>query len=207
MVSVLIVDDETLVRFGFELILNASPDIDRVFTCESEEALRTVQEHRPDVVLLDIRMPRLNGLEVLEQFRRLDEPPTVAMLTTFDTEEYLGQAIERGAAGFLLKDIAPEALIRAVLVLAGGGAVLAPGIDPRRIMRRPTTPPTGTLTERELQTLRLLAAGMTNQQIADAVGVSVGTVKDDLSSAMAAFEVTTRVQVALAAQQAGLLDG
>lgn len=206
MVSVLIVDDETLVRFGFELILNASPDIDRVFTCESEEALRTVQENRPDVVLLDIRMPRLNGLEVLEQFRTLNEPPTVAMLTTFDTEEYLGQAIERGAAGFLLKDIAPEALVQAVLVLAGGGAVLAPGIDPRRIMRRPVTPPKTALTERELRTLRLLAAGMTNQQIADAVGVSVGTVKDDLSSAMSAFEVTTRVQVALAAQQAGLLD-
>lgn len=207
MVSVLIVDDETLVRFGFELILNAAPDIDRVFTCESEAALRTVQEHEPDVVLLDIRMPRLNGLEVLEQFQTLPEPPIVAMLTTFDTEEYLGQAIERGAAGFLLKDIAPDALIRAVLVLAGGGAVLAPGIDPKRIMRRRTTGPSTDLTGRELRTLRLLAAGMTNQQIADAIGVSVGTVKDDLSSAMAAFGVTTRVQVALAAQEAGLLDG
>lgn len=206
MTSVLIVDDETLVRFGFQLVLSASPNIDAVYTCEGADAFRSVQEHRPDVVLLDVRMPRPNGLEVLDQFQALEQRPAVAMLTTFDTEEYLGAAIEKGAAGFLLKDIAPEGLIHAVLVLAGGGVVLAPGIDPRRMTTRAPKGPAIDLTGRELRIMRLLAQGMTNQQIADAVGVSVGTVKDDLSSMLSKFHVTTRVQAALAAQAAGLLD-
>jgi DNA-binding NarL/FixJ family response regulator len=120
MTSVLIVDDEELVRFGFQLVLSASPDIDTVHTCEGHEAFAAAELHGPDVVLLDVRMPRVNGLEVLDQFRALERPPAVAMLTTFDTEEHLGTALEKGAARFLLKDIAPEHLIDAVLVLAGG---------------------------------------------------------------------------------------
>jgi len=207
MTSVLIVDDEKLVRFGFQLVLSASPDIDIVSTCEGHEALAAVERHEPDVVLLDVRMPRVNGLEVLDQFRALERRPAVAMLTTFDTEEYLGAAMEKGAAGFLLKDIAPESLIHAVLVLAAGGTVLAPGIDPRRITTRPSQVPATDLTTRELRVMRSLARGMTNQQIADEVEVSVGTVKEDLSSVLGKFGVSTRVEGALAAQAAGLLDG
>ncbi|MFS0729125.1 response regulator transcription factor [Curtobacterium sp. 1P10AnD] len=205
--SVVIVDDETLVRYGFELILGAAPDIDVVATTNDVDAVRVVTEHRPDVVLLDIRMPHVNGLDVLGAVRALPEPPAVAMLTTFDAEEYIGRAMELGAAGFLLKDTDPEALAEYVRVLARGGVVIAPGVDRRRLFaaRTPVTVPP--LTDRERQVLRCIADGASNPDIGRRLGVSTGTVKEDVRALLVAFGVPTRVQLALRAAEAGLLDG
>ena len=207
MTTVVIVDDETLVRYGFELILGAAPDIDVVATTRDVDAVRVIREHAPDVVLLDVRMPRVNGLDVLRELRGLPVAPAVAMLTTFDTDEYVGRAMELGAAGFLLKDTDPEALAEYVRVLARGGVVLAPGVDRTRLFaaRPPVTVPP--LSDREHAVLRLVADGASNPDIGQRLGVSTGTVKEDVRALLAAFGVPTRVQLALRAAQAGLLDG
>ncbi|MGN8048373.1 response regulator [Curtobacterium sp. 22159] len=204
--TVVIVDDETLVRYGFELILGAAADIDVVATTGDVDAVRVIREHAPDVVLLDVRMPRVNGLEVLRELQALDDPPAVAMLTTFDTDEYVGQAMELGAAGFLLKDTDPEGLAEYVRVLARGGVVLAPGVDRSRLFaaRPPVDVPA--LTDRERAVLRLVADGASNPDIGQRLGVSTGTVKEDVRALLAAFGVPTRVQLALRAAEAGLLD-
>jgi DNA-binding NarL/FixJ family response regulator len=205
--TVVIVDDETLVRYGFELILGAAPDIDVVATTGDVDAVEVIREHAPDVVLLDVRMPRVNGLEVLRELQSLPAPPAVAMLTTFDTDEYVGQAMELGAAGFLLKDTDPEGLAEYVRVLARGGVVLAPGVDRSRLFaaRPPLRVPP--ISEREHQVLRFVADGASNPEIGQRLGVSTGTVKEDVRSLLAAFGVPTRVQLALRAAEAGLLDG
>ncbi|WP_420369638.1 response regulator transcription factor [Curtobacterium sp. L1-20] len=207
--TVVIVDDETLVRYGFELILGAAPDIDVVATTGDLDAVQVIREHTPDVVLLDVRMPRVNGLEVLEQLQTLPEPPAVAMLTTFDTDEYVGRAMELGAAGFLLKDTDPEGLAEYVRVLARGGVVLAPGVDRSRLFtgHASAAPPPPALSDRERAVLRLIADGASNPDIGARLGVSTGTVKEDVRALLAAFAVPTRVQLALRAAEAGLLDG
>ncbi|MDM7888251.1 response regulator transcription factor [Curtobacterium sp. RHCJP20] len=208
MTSVVIVDDETLVRYGFELILGAAADIDVVATSGDVDAVETVRRHAPDVVLLDVRMPRVNGLEVLAALRQLPEPPAVAMLTTFDTDtQVVARAMESGAAGFLLKDTDPESLAEYVRALARGGIVLAPGVDRTRLFAlRPSTP-APELSEREHTVVRLVAEGASNPEIGQRIGVSTGTVKEDVRALLAAFGVTTRVQLALRAAEAGLLDG
>ncbi|MDM7885830.1 MULTISPECIES: response regulator [Curtobacterium] len=206
--SVVIVDDETLVRYGFELILGAAADIDVVATSGDVDAVDTVRRHRPDVVLLDVRMPRVNGLEVLDALRALPEPPAVAMLTTFDTDtQVVAQAMECGAAGFLLKDTDPESLAEYVRALARGGIVLAPGLDRTRLFAPRPTVEAPALSAREHDVVRLVAAGASNPEIGQRIGVSTGTVKEDVRALLAAFGVTTRVQLALRAAEAGLLDG
>ncbi len=206
--SVVIVDDETLVRYGFELILGAAADIDVVATSGDVDAVDTVRRHRPDVVLLDVRMPRVNGLEVLDALRALPEPPAVAMLTTFDTDtQVVAQAMESGAAGFLLKDTDPESLAEYVRALARGGIVLAPGLDRTRLFAPRPTVEAPALSAREHDVVRLVAAGASNPEIGQRIGVSTGTVKEDVRALLAAFGVTTRVQLALRAAEAGLLDG
>ncbi|MEK6311502.1 MAG: response regulator transcription factor, partial [Curtobacterium sp.] len=137
----------------------------------------------------------------------LPEPPAVAMLTTFDAEEYIGRAMELGAAGFLLKDTDPEALAEYVRVLARGGVVLAPGVDRRRLFaaRSPIAVPP--ISDRERAVLRCIADGASNPDIGRRLGVSTGTVKEDVRALLVAFGVPTRVQLALRAAEAGLLDG
>ncbi|TDN43930.1 LuxR family two component transcriptional regulator [Curtobacterium flaccumfaciens] len=207
--TVVIVDDETLVRYGFELILGAAPDIEVVATTGDVDAVQVIRAHTPDVVLLDVRMPRVNGLEVLRELQTLTDPPAVAMLTTFDTDEYVGQAMELGAAGFLLKDTDPEGLAEYVRVLARGGVVLAPGVDRARLFagRSSAATPPPALSDREHAVLRLVADGASNPDIGQRLGVSTGTVKEDVRALLAAFAVPTRVQLALRAAEAGLLDG
>ncbi|GAA3332877.1 response regulator transcription factor [Curtobacterium sp. C1] len=208
MTTVVIVDDETLVRYGFELILGAAADIEVLATSGDVDAVETVRRHRPDVVLLDVRMPRVNGLQVLAQLRELPEPPAVAMLTTFDTDtQVVAEAMDAGAAGFLLKDTDPESLAEYVRALARGGIVLAPGVDRTRLfaLRRSAVPPE--LSDREHAVVRLVAEGASNPEIGQRIGVSTGTVKEDVRALLAAFGVTTRVQLALRAAEAGLLDG
>ncbi|MGN7191767.1 MULTISPECIES: response regulator transcription factor [unclassified Curtobacterium] len=206
--SVVIVDDETLVRYGFELILGAAADIDVLATSGDVDAVETVRRHRPDVVLLDVRMPRVNGLEVLAQLRELPEPPAVAMLTTFDTDtQVVARAMDSGASGFLLKDTDPESLAEYVRALARGGIVLAPGVDRTRLFAQHPAVEAPDLSPREHTVVRLVAEGASNPEIGQRIGVSTGTVKEDVRALLAAFGVTTRVQLALRAAEAGLLDG
>ncbi|MFC9998655.1 response regulator [Nocardia sp. NPDC127526] len=214
-IRVAVVDDEALVRTGFELILAAADGIDVVGTSSGGEAVELIGSVRPDVVLLDIRMPDVDGLTVLRRLRELPEPPVVAMLTTFDTDEYIVTALRSGAAGFLLKDTEPEQLAQSVRTLYAGGVVMSPkaavtllhgdtelgrmaasDVEVARI---------DTLTERERDVLVLLAEGLSNAEIGQRIFLSVGTVKDHVSAILTKLRVNSRVQAALVAQRAGLL--
>jgi len=211
--TVVVVDDEALIRSSLELILHATADLRVVATATGADAVDVVAEHRPDVVLLDVRMPDRDGLAVLADLVALPAPPAVAMLTTFDVDEYLGTAIAGGAAGFLLKDTHPEQLVQYVRTLAAGGTVLAPGLS-RRLQGTPDRASTDScallvarLSPREADVLRLLATGATNAEIAPVLHVAPGTVKDAVSSLLRKLEVGTRVEAALVAERSGLLDG
>ncbi|MEU3527904.1 response regulator transcription factor [Streptomyces sp. NPDC038707] len=213
MIRVLVVDDEALIRTGFQRILDAADGIEVVGAVSGGQALRTVRETRPDVVLLDIRMPDVDGLTVLSDIRRLPEPPVVAMLTTFDMDEYVETALRSGAAGFLLKDTDPEALPPAVQSLARGGTVLSPKVTRTVVdgylnggtQERPPKA-LGRLTEREREVLVLIAEGLSNADIAARMHLSTGTVKDHVSAILTKLGVSGRVQAALLAQRAGLLS-
>jgi DNA-binding NarL/FixJ family response regulator len=214
-IRVVVVDDEALVRSGFRLILNAADDIEVVATAVGAEAVEAVRRERPDVVLLDIRMPDVDGLTVLREVRALPQPPVVAMLTTFDADEYILTALRTGAAGFLLKDTEPDQLAQLVRTLAAGGVVLSPkasravwqshpratGVDDEEAAR------VGRLTERERAVLVLIAEGLSNADIGARIHLSAGTVKDHVSAILTKLRVSSRVQAALLAQRAGLLDG
>lgn len=216
MIRVVIVDDEALVRSGFELILGASPDVAVVGTSSGSGAVELIAEQRPDVVLLDIRMPDVDGLTVLRQVREIADPPVVAMLTTFDTDEYIVTALRSGAAGFLLKDTEPEQLAQLVRTLAAGGVVMSPKAAAtllhadNALSRVAATDAevarVGALTDREREVLVLLAEGLSNNEIGQRLFLSVGTVKDHVSAILTKLRVGSRVQAALVAQRAGLLS-
>ncbi|MEZ0095680.1 response regulator [Streptacidiphilus sp. EB129] len=214
MIRVVIVDDETLVRSGLSLIVSSAHDIDVVATCAGGEALAVVEQHSPAVVLLDIRMPDVDGLTVLRSLRALPRPPAVAMLTTFDTDEYIGTALRGGASGFLLKDTDPAQLMHAVRVLAAGGRVLSPAVTDTVIAGyldsgpdRPAAERLRGMTTRELDVLALLGEGLSNAEIAARLFLSTGTVKDHISAILSKLGTSNRVQAAVFAHQAGLLDG
>jgi DNA-binding NarL/FixJ family response regulator len=211
-IRVLVVDDEALIRTGFQRILDAADDIEVVATVPGGQAIRTAQETQPDVVLLDIRMPDVDGLTVLAGLRRLPRPPVVAMLTTFDMDDYVATALRSGAAGFLLKDTDPEELPFLVRSLAGGGAVLSSkvtrtvvdgylGAGPQESAARGVA----RLTERERAVLLLVAEGLSNADIAGRMHLGTGTVKDHVSAILTKLQVGSRVQAALLAERAGLL--
>ncbi|WP_037155296.1 response regulator [Rhodococcoides fascians] len=210
-VDVIVVDDEALVRSGFELILSAAPDIDVVATGDAAGALGLIAEKRPHVVLLDIRMPGRNGLEVLVDILALPDPPAVAMLTTFDSDDYIMRALELGAAGFLVKDTDPEKLPMHIRSLAAGGIVLSPKVGRTvvRGFRGAARDPSGArkialLTDRERAVLVRVVHGDSNAEIGTALFLGIGTVKDHVSSILSKFEVSTRVQAALIAERGGL---
>jgi DNA-binding NarL/FixJ family response regulator len=213
-IRVAVVDDEQLVRSGLELILGAAPDIDVVACCDGVDAVDRVREVRPDVLLLDIRMPEVDGLTVLRQVGALTPPPAVAMLTTFDAGHYIDDALRSGAAGLLMKNTAPEQLVHAVRVLAAGGRILAPeavgpvvegylagGRDTGAAAR------TRALTGREGQVLALVGTGLSNREIARELRLSHGTVKDHVSAVLFKLGGVNRVQAAVLADRAGLIDG
>jgi DNA-binding NarL/FixJ family response regulator len=211
--SIVIVDDEALIRSGFELILSAAADIDVVRTCDGVQAVDVIREEHPDVVLLDIRMPGKDGLTVLAELQRLPTPPVVAMLTTFDADEYITEALRAGASGFLLKDTDPEQLPHMVRTLAAGGLVLSGGVSPKVIsgylddrIDRDAEGKLRALTDRETEVLQLLAQGHSNGEIAATLYTSVGTVKDQVSSILSKLSVKSRVEAAIIAQRAGVLD-
>lgn len=213
MIRVVVVDDEALVRSGFQLILRAAGDIDVVATATGAQAIREIGLHKPDVVLLDIRMPDVDGLTILRQLRALSKPPVVAMLTTFDADEYVAAALRAGAAGFLLKNTEPEQLAQSVRTLAGGGVVLSSKVS-RTVVDGFLESGSGSeaaervaqLTDRERDVLVLVSAGLSNAEIGARVHLSVGTIKDHVSAILTKLQVTSRVQAALLAQRAGLLN-
>jgi len=214
-IRVFIADDQALVRGGFRMILDAQPDMEVVGEAEDgREALRSVAELKPDVVLMDIRMPEMDGLETTRRIVVDEDAPRVLMLTTFDMNEYVYEAMKSGASGFLLKDVKPEQLADAVRTVAAGDALLAPVITRRLIeefVRRPppgsTAPPElETLTERELEVLKLIAKGYSNEEIAKELFVSMATVKTHITHILMKLDLRDRVQAVVLAYESGLVQ-
>ncbi|MGV2922158.1 response regulator [Streptomyces alfalfae] len=196
------------------MILNASDGIRVVATAEGAQAADVIRREMPDVVLLDIRIPDVDGLTVLRRIQALPEPPHVAMLTTFDTDEYILTALRSGAAGFLLKDTEPEQLAQLVRTLAAGGVVMSPKASRALLRGHPgagapqdaDVARVGLLSEREHDVLVLVAEGLSNADIGTRIHLSAGTVKDHVSSILTKLRVSSRVQAALLAERAGLLS-
>jgi DNA-binding NarL/FixJ family response regulator len=213
-VRVLIVDDQALVRRGFRMILDAEPDVTVVG--EAATGLEAVEEAarlKPDVVLMDIRMPGLDGVEATRRITAAGPTPHVVVLTTFDLDEHVVESIRAGASGFLLKDVPPEDLVRAIKVVADGDALLAPAVTKRVLARVAATPSLRTsdsaafasLTERETEVLRLLARGLSNGEIASTLFLGETTVKTHVGRVLAKLGVRDRVQAVIAAYESGLV--
>lgn len=217
MTRVLIVDDEALVRAGLKLILESGEDLEVVGEAEDgADAVDAVRRHRPDVVLMDIRMPRQDGLATTTELHRLADPPKVIVLTTFDLDDYVFRALQAGASGFLLKDTPPRELVHAVRVVAAGEAMLSPAVTRRLIghfaaggrserQREARQRLTG-LTDRELEVLTAVGRGMSNADIGRELYMSEATVKAHVSRVLVKLDASNRVQVAIVAHDAGLLD-
>jgi DNA-binding NarL/FixJ family response regulator len=214
-IRVLIADDQALVRAGFRMILDAEDDLEVIGeAADGLQAVDSVRRLKPDVVLMDIRMPELDGIEAT---RRVladggDDPPRVLMLTTFDLNEYVYDALRAGASGFLLKDVPPEQLADGIRVVAGGDALLAPAITRRLIQEfAQAGPPTGPpppgldeLTARELEVFKLVARGLSNAEIAAELIVSDTTVKTHVARMLMKLGLRDRVQAVVLAYEAGI---
>ncbi|MFD7450939.1 response regulator [Kitasatospora sp. NPDC059827] len=213
MIRVAVVDDEALIRSGFSLILNAAADIEVVAAVSGGQALEAVASHTPDLVLLDVRMPDVDGLTVLARLVELPHRPKVAMLTTFDMDEYVARALGLGACGYLLKDTDPDCLAPIVRSLHAGTFVLTPKvastvIDGYLHGHRTVTSAdehAAALNAREQKVLVLLAEGLTNREIGLRLHLSESSTKALVSTVLAKLAVGNRVQAALWAQRAGLL--
>jgi DNA-binding NarL/FixJ family response regulator len=213
-IRVLIADDQALVRGGFRLILETQEDIEVCAEAgDGREALAASAATRPDVVLMDIRMPQLDGVEATRRLVAAPAPrPRVLVLTTFDLDEYVYEAMLAGASGFLLKDVDPPELVRAVRVVHAGEALLAPSITARLIAEYTRRPAPGRtperladLTQRELDVLRELARGRTNAEIAAALFLSPATVKTHVARVLDKLDLRDRVQAVVLAYETGLV--
>jgi DNA-binding NarL/FixJ family response regulator len=209
---VVVVDDQSLVRTGFRLILQSEPGIEVVGeAADGLEAITAVRNTSPDVVLMDVRMPRMDGLESARRILNLelDVHPKVVMLTTFDMDEYVYEALKAGASGFLLKDVDPELLVDAVRGAASGETLLSPAITRRLVesflQRRPAShgpnEAVRSLTARELEVLALIARGLTNAEIAGRLVITEATVKTHVASLLAKLELRDRVQAVVFAYE------
>jgi DNA-binding NarL/FixJ family response regulator len=214
-IRMLVVDDHDVVRAGFAGLLATQPDFTVVGTAaDGAEAIRISHQQAPDVVLMDIRMPGMDGIEATRHLTGTGEGgPRVLILTTFDLDEYVYDAIRAGASGFLLKDVTAERLFDAVRVIAAGDALLAPTITRRLISefaamhRQPDTPPAAlaTLTPRETQVLRLVAEGLSNQEIAARMTITEETVKTHVSRVLTKLGLRDRTQAVVTAYETGLV--
>ena len=207
-----IADDQAMIRSGLRLILESESDLDVVGeAADGSEAIAMVRSADPDVVLMDIRMPEMDGIEATGIICSGDFQARIVMLTTFDLDEYIYDALRAGASGFLLKDAPPDDLIRAVRVVAAGEALLAPSVTKRLLEEfaaaapRPATDPPSGLTEREVEVLRAMADGLSNAEIADALFVSEATVKTHVSHILTKLELRDRVQAVVFAYESGLV--
>jgi DNA-binding NarL/FixJ family response regulator len=212
-IRVLIADDQELVRTGFRVILEAEGDIEVVAEAQDgHEAIRQSALAKPEVILMDIRMPELDGLAATEEILRQQGPPTIVVLTTFDQNEYIYRALRAGAAGFLLKDAPSSRLVAAVRAAATGDSLIEPSIT-RRLVERfaepvavPGVPPRlAQLTERELDVLRALARGLSNAEIAAEMVVAETTVKTHVARILTKLGVRDRVQAVVAAYETGFV--
>ena len=214
-VRVLIVDDQALVRSGFRMILEARDDLEVVGEAENgARAIELARELAPDVVLMDVRMPVLDGVEATRRLLESGSGARVIILTTFDLDEYVFEALRAGASGFLLKDVQPAQLAEAIRVVASGEALLAPSVTRRLLDRFAATldisektppPELDSLTPRELEILRLIASGRSNGEIAAELVVSETTVKTHVSSVLRKLRLRDRVQAVVLAYEAGLV--
>ena len=212
-IRVLVADDQALVRSGFRLILEAREDIEVVGEAENgAKAVELALRLDPDVILMDVRMPGVDGVEATRRLTEAGSRARVVILTTFDLDEYVHDAIRAGASGFLLKDVQPAQLVDAVRVVADGEALLAPTVTRRLLDRFARTlpdekppPALETLTARELEILRLVAGGLSNAEIADQLVVTEATVKTHVSSVLRKLHLRDRVQAVVFAYEAGLV--
>jgi DNA-binding NarL/FixJ family response regulator len=215
MIRVVLADDQALVRAGFRALLNAQPDVEVVGEAsDGTEAVAAAREHRPDVMLMDIRMPGLDGLEATRQISSDASLSDVhiLILTTFEEDEYVFEAIRVGASGFLVKDTEPVELVRAVQVVAGGDALLSPGVTRRligefatRAKKAPESTTLDVLTEREREVVALVGEGLTNDEIAARLVVSPATAKTHVSRAMIKLSARDRAQLVVLAYESGLV--
>jgi len=213
-IRVVVGDDQTLVRQGIRSLLALSDEIDVVAEAsDGDEALAMLEAHDVDVLLLDLRMPRSDGIATLEALRERGEHVPVIVLTTFDDDELALQALRAGARGYLLKDVTLDQLVGAIRTVAAGGTLLQPALTDRllRAVSERGTDVTGIagpdpLTDRELDTLRLVAAGYSNREIASALHLAPGTVKNHVSNVLLKLGVRDRTRAVLRALDLGLLD-
>lgn len=221
MIRVLLVDDQAMVRAGLRMILDSEPDIE--VCCEVEEgekAAAAVVEHRPDIVLMDIRMPGMDGLTATKEVLAADPDTKVVILTTFDLDEYVYGALKAGASGFLLKSADGDTLVESVRIIAGGEALLAPEVT-RRVIEQfarndraaastdeehvPSAEAIGDLSEREVEVLQLMARGLSNREIAKELFLSSTTVKTHVSHILTKLGVRDRVQAVVEAYDSGIV--
>jgi DNA-binding NarL/FixJ family response regulator len=213
MIRVLIADDQALVRTGFRVILNAEPDLEVVGeAADGRETIEAVRTQRPDVVLMDIRMPNLDGIEATRRLAAAAPAPRVLILTTFDLDQYVYEALRAGASGFLLKDASAEELLQAVRVVAAGEALLSPSITRRLIADYARRPPPNErpaaldeLTPRELEVLRLIARGLSNRDIARKLVLGDATIKTHVARIFAKLDLHDRTQAVVLAYETGLV--
>ncbi len=217
MIRVALVDDQELVRAGFRTLIESAEDLEVVGeAADGEEAVCLVRDHHPDVVLMDVRMPRVDGIEATKRIHVLSgaENVRVLVLTTFDLDEYVHAALRAGASGFLLKDASPAELLNAIRVIYEGDALLSPSITRRLIEdfaqhARPETTPARVLqalTERELEVLMLVARGLSNAEIADELVVSPATAKTHVSRVLTKLGARDRAQLVVVAYETGLVS-
>ncbi len=214
-IRVLLADDQKLVRSGFRMILRAEPDMDVIGEAsDGREAVALAHDLVPDVVLMDVRMPNLNGIEATRQIVEdsSDTGPRVLVLTTFDLDEYVYEALRAGASGFLLKDAPEEQLVSGIRVVAGGASLFAPAVTRRLIERFATAPrrrpppALRELTPRELEVLRLVARGLSNAEIAAELVVSEHTAKTHVAHILDKLDLRDRVQAVVLAYESGIVS-
>jgi len=213
-IRVVVADDQGMVRSGFSVLLNAQPDIEVIGEAvNGQEAIARAAELRPDVILMDVRMPVLDGLHATREITAMPDPPKILVLTTFDLDDYVYEALRAGASGFLLKDASASELANAVRLVAAGDALLAPGVTRRLIAefarmgapRSPTRKQIEGLTERDSEVLALVARGMSNAEIADHLVVAEQTIKTHVGRILMKLGLRDRTQAVVLAYESGLV--